>query len=103
MSQRSLERWAKPAWTGTAWAGASLLPFAAVVAYLGTRAATPRPAVQAVAVYNALWAIDSLLILPLGWVRPTVLGAAFVVAQAVAVAVLAAAQYVGMGRSPAWS
>ncbi|HEY8368197.1 MAG TPA: hypothetical protein VIM86_02675 [Thermodesulfobacteriota bacterium] len=83
------------------WAGASLLPFAAFLACLGTRALTPRPAVRAVVAYNALWAIDSVLILALGWVTPTPLGIAVVAVQAAAVAALAGAQYVGMRGSPA--
>lgn len=82
------------------WAGVSLLPFAALVAFLGTRESASRATLWAVVAYNVLWVVDSLLLLALGWVEPTVLGAAFVVAQALAVAVFAGAQLLGLRRMP---
>jgi len=83
------------------WAGVSLLPFAGLVALLARRQSAPRTAVLAVVAYNALWALDSVLLLALGWVSPTLLGSAFVVAQALAVAGFAFLQYAGLRRSPA--
>jgi len=83
------------------YAGLSLLPFAALVAYLATREAPPRGAVWAVIVLNALWAADSILLLAGGWVGPTALGYAFIIAQALVVAAFAEAQYVGLRRAPA--
>lgn len=80
-------------------AGASLLPFAALVAFLGSREDPSRPAVWAVVAGNALWAIDSILILLLGWVSPSLPGKLFVVAQAAVVAVLAELQYFGLRRA----
>src|SRR5690606_33505453 len=80
-------------------AGASLLPFAALVAFLGSREHPPRPAVWAIVACNALWAIDSILVLLLGWASPSLPGKLFVVAQAAAVAVLAELQYFGLRRS----
>src|SRR5262249_30802273 len=77
-------------------AGVSLLPFAAIVAYVATRPTLSRPAVWAVITYNALWTIDSFALLLSGWISPTPLGIAFVAAQAVAVGVLAELQYVGL-------
>lgn len=81
------------------YAGLVLLPFAASVAWLGTRGDPPRVAVRAVITVNALWTFESLAILLGGWVTPNMLGHAFVVAQALAVAALAAAQVVGLRRS----
>lgn len=78
------------------WAGVSLLPFAGLVALLARRERAPRTAVRAVVLYNALWALDSVLLLALGWVHPTALGSAFVLAQALAVAGFALAQYAGL-------
>jgi len=46
--------------------------------------------------YNGLWTIDSFAFLLSGWISPTTLGIAFVAAQALAVGVLAALQYVGL-------
>jgi hypothetical protein len=77
-------------------AGVSLLPFAALVAYVATRPTLWQPAVWAVIAYNALWTIDSFAFLLSGWISPTTLGIAFVAAQALAVGVLAELQYVGL-------
>lgn len=83
------------------WAGLILLPFAALVAVLGTRERPARAAVLAVVVINALWVIDSVLLLVLGWFEPTALGVAFVAAQAIAVAAFAEAQAIGLRRAQA--
>ncbi len=74
------------------YAGLSLLPFAALLIWLASRPVLPRAAVLAVAGYNALWALDSVVLLASGIVRPTALGIAFVLAQAAVVAVLALLQ-----------
>ena len=78
------------------WAGLSLLPFVGLVALLARRGRAPRGAVLAVALYNALWVVDSVLLLALGWVSPTLLGSAFVLAQAAVVGVFALAQYAAL-------
>jgi hypothetical protein len=77
-------------------AGFILLPYALLVAYLGTRERLSRGAVWAVIATNAVWAADSVLLLLSGWVEPTPLGAAFVLFQAVVVAGFACAQYLGL-------
>lgn len=77
-------------------AGASLLPFAAIVAWVGTRVEPPRAAVWAVVAYNALWVVESLALLLLGWYAPSSLGIAFIVAQAVIVAAFAEMQVFGL-------
>lgn len=81
------------------YAGLALLPFAALVASIATREALPRALVWAVIVANALWVVDSLALLASGWVMPTALGTAFVIAQAAAVAVLAELEYLGLRRA----
>jgi hypothetical protein len=78
--------------------GASLLPFAGVLIWLATRSVPPRAGVIAVIVCNAVWVIDSLALLASGWLAPTALGTAFILAQAAAVAVLAVLEYVGLKR-----
>ena len=80
-------------------AGLVLLPYAAVVAYIGTRERMARVAVWAVIAANTLWAIDSIVLLVSGWVAPTALGYAFVIAQALVVAAFAELQYIGMRRA----
>ena len=80
-------------------AGLVLLPYAGFVAWLGTRERPARGAVWAVAAINGLWAVDSLVLLASGWVAPTGLGVAFVLAQALVVAGFAAAQAYGLRAS----
>jgi hypothetical protein len=81
------------------WSGIILIPFAAFVAWLGTRERVQRPLVFAVVACNALWALDSVLLLVTGWVEPTILGEVFVLGQAAAVAVLAELEFIGLRRS----
>jgi hypothetical protein len=83
------------------WAGTVLLPYAALVAYVGTRERLSRAAIWAVIAANAAWAVESAMLLLSGWVSPTTLGAAFVVFQAAVVAGFAIAQYAGLRGSAA--
>jgi hypothetical protein len=81
--------------------GASLIPFAAIVAWLALRETISRAGVWIVIALNALWVIDSVALLFTSWVQPALLGYAFVLAQAAAVAVLAELEYVGLRRATA--
>jgi hypothetical protein len=78
-----------------------LLPFALLLAFLSTRARLPRAAVWAVIVANAIWAIDSILLLFTGWVQPSLLGYVFVAGQAAFVAVMVELEYIGLRKSAA--
>jgi len=80
-------------------AGASLIPFAALVAWLALRETVSRAGVWAVIALNVLWVVDSVALLFTSWVEPAMLGYAFVLAQAAAVAVLAELEYVGLRRA----
>lgn len=82
-------------------AGATLLPFAAFAAYLSLRPRVHRLTVWAVVLANALWAVDSALLLVSGWLAPTVAGTVFVIVQAVMVLMYAELQVMGMRRSTA--
>lgn len=82
-------------------AGSALLPFAALLVWLSNRAEISRQAIWAVIAVNALWVIDSLLVLVIGWVSPNLFGYAFVIAQALAVALLAELQWFGLKHSQA--
>lgn len=81
------------------YAGIALLPFAALLVYLATREYLSPPVVWAVIVLNALWTVDSILLLLSGWIEPTGLGYAFVIFQAFGVAMFAALEYFGLRKS----
>jgi hypothetical protein len=81
------------------YAGLSLIPYAALVAYLGTRPVISRAAVWAIIAYNATWAIDSIALLVSGTLSPTALGYAFVIFQGAVVAGFAGLQYLGLRKS----
>jgi hypothetical protein len=76
------------------YAGLALFPIAAFMAWTATRLV--EPAVWLVIGGNALWVLGSFAVLALS---PTGLGYAFVIAQALAVAVLAELEYVGLRRA----
>jgi hypothetical protein len=80
-------------------AGAVLLPFAAVVAWLGSRPSPTRAAVWSVIACNGVWVAESILLLWLEWVTPNTLGSAFVIVQAVAVGALAELEYFGLRKA----
>jgi hypothetical protein len=80
-------------------AGLVLLPFAALVGYVASRPTPARFAVWAIIGLNVVWVVDSIVLLFTGWVAPNALGYVFVLAQAVAVAVFADLEYVGLRKS----
>ena len=80
-------------------AGLASLPFAACLAWLGTRAAQVPALVWFVVIANALWVVASLLLLVPGWLQPTVPGMAFVLAQATAVAIFAELQFTALRKA----
>jgi hypothetical protein len=53
----------------------------------------------AVIATNAAWVLASILLLVSGWIEPTVLGYAFVIAQALVVALFAEVQYLGLRKT----
>jgi hypothetical protein len=78
-----------------------LLPFALILAFLSTRARLPKAAVWAVIAANAVWVIDSFVLLFSGWTQPSLLGWVFVAGQAAFVAVLAELEFIGLRKSAA--
>lgn len=70
------------------YAGLFLVPYAIVVAFVGTRERIARGAVLAIVAVNLLWVVESLALLVGGWVAPTALGTAFVLFQAAVVGAL---------------
>ncbi|WP_031334923.1 hypothetical protein [Rhodopseudomonas sp. B29] len=79
--------------------GLFLILYAALVGWLGSRTALPRPLVLLVIIGNALWTLGSIALLISGAVAPNGLGISFVVMQAIAVGVFAELQFMGLRRS----
>jgi hypothetical protein len=79
--------------------GLFLIAYAALVGWLGTRQAMPKPLVWIVITGNAAWTVASIALLFSGWVTPNLLGEAAVAMQAIAVGALAELQYLGLRRS----
>lgn len=79
--------------------GLILVPYSALVGYLGTRESLPNWIVWAVIGANVLWVLDSVLVAMSGWLAPNGLGYAFIYGQALAVAAFADLQFLGLRRS----
>lgn len=74
-------------------AGIALFPVAAIMTWLSRRETAPTALLWLVIFGNAAWAAASIAVLFL--TTPTVVGAAFVVAQALTVAILTVLEYRG--------
>jgi hypothetical protein len=81
-------------------AGLSLFPIAAFMAFVATRRPPPRPGVWLVIIGNVGWVLASVLLLLSGAIAPNGLGYAFVTMQAIAVALLAELEFMGLRRMP---
>ena len=80
-------------------AGLLLVPYVALVAFVGTRENIPVAAVKTIVALNVLWVLGSIGLLISGLVAPTMLGYAFVIVQAIAVGVFAELQIIGLRRA----
>ena len=75
-------------------AGLVLVPYVIFVVFLASRPAVSVGAVSTVIAINLAWAAASSLLPVSGWVAPTLLGIAFVLAQGFAVGALGLIQYI---------
>jgi hypothetical protein len=80
-------------------AGLILLPFAIWLIFLSTRQALLRSSLWTAVIINVLWVIASFIVLVGNFVSPNTLGYAFVIFQAVVVAIFAMLQVSGSRRS----
>lgn len=80
------------------WAGLALLPIGLFMAWVGTRQAAPVLFVYAIIAGNLLWTVESFLLIG-NAPQISVVGTAFVAAQAIAVAGLAVLEWVGLRKS----
>ncbi|GAA2851243.1 hypothetical protein EDC40_101507 [Aminobacter aminovorans] len=83
------------------WAGLILLPFVAMLVVIARRATVSKLVMIDIIAINALWVVGSFGLLLSGVVAPNALGIAFVVGQALAVAVFAELQFIGIRRAAA--
>jgi hypothetical protein len=79
--------------------GVPLIPYAAFVAWLGTRHTTSPAVIRFIVWSNVAWVAGSVALLASRVFEPTALGVVFVVAQAIAVAFFAELQFVGLRRT----
>lgn len=77
-------------------AGLFLIPTAAFMAFLATRANPPSLLVWFVIVGNLAWAIESFIVI--GQFRPSAIGALFVAGQGLIVLAFAALEYAGLRK-----
>jgi len=79
--------------------GVFLIAYAMFVAGIALRSRPTSLLVSAIIVGNGVWVIGSLLLISGGWAGPTLLGYAFVIAQALAVGVFAELQFIGVRKA----
>jgi hypothetical protein len=81
--------------------GVPLIPYAALVAWLGTRSTNSPNVIRFVVWSNLAWVAASVGLLASRIFEPTLLGVVFVAAQAIAVGAFAELQWVGLRRAHA--
>lgn len=81
------------------WAGVALFPFVAMLIVVARRQSVSRMVLIEIIAINALWVIGSFALMFSGAVSPNLLGVAFISAQAIAVALFAQLQLVGLRRA----
>lgn len=81
------------------WAGIVLAPFVAMLVVVARRATVPKLLLVDIIVLNAVWVAASFGLLLSGATEVNLLGIAFVMAQALTVAVFAELQFVGLRRA----
>jgi hypothetical protein len=80
-------------------AGLVLLPYVVFVAYVTFQQPISRTAAWVVIVFNDLWVAASIILLLGNWVKPNILGIAFVLIQALVVAGFSGIQFLAVRRS----
>ncbi|WP_135212552.1 hypothetical protein [Vitreimonas flagellata] len=80
-------------------AGVFFIPWTLALLWIARATQLPRTGAQAVIALNVAWVLASIGVLFV--LTPSPFGAAFVIAQAIAVGVLAELQYIGLKRAPA--
>ncbi len=79
--------------------GVFLAAWAVVLWAISARPRVSKTAAWVVILFNLAWTVDSAVVLAAGWFPLTAIGVAFVLAQAAAVAIIAAAQFYALKRA----
>jgi hypothetical protein len=79
--------------------GLALLPLGLFLLWMSSGETVNRLLVWAVLAINALWVVDSLLLLVAGWIAPNLLGHVFVIGQALVVLLFLELELIGLKRS----
>jgi hypothetical protein len=79
--------------------GVFLVAWAVVLWAISSRPRLSKTAAWVVIVFNLAWTVDSAVVLAAGWFPLTAVGVAFVLVQAAAVAIIAAAQFYALKRA----
>jgi hypothetical protein len=83
------------------WAGLALVPWVVMLVAVARRSEASRMVMIDIIAINAVWVVASFGVLISGAVSPNLFGIAFVAAQALAVALFAELQFVGLRRAAA--
>ncbi len=78
--------------------GIALIAYSVAVWVLASRSPINRTGVRAVIAANAIWAVESVIVLIAGWVDPQTLGGVWIALQALVVGGFAALQYAALRR-----
>lgn len=81
--------------------GLFLLGYAALLGWLASRPALSRVVVWWLVAFNALWAIESIMLVTLGWTQPTTLGVVVVIGQGLGALIVADLQWISLRRARA--
>jgi hypothetical protein len=76
-----------------------VVAYAAFVWTVASASSVSRSGAWTAVVLNALWVVGSVAVVVFGWLPLTVLGTVLVLVQAIAVAILAELQVLGLGRA----
>ena len=79
--------------------GVFLVAWAVVLWVISSRPRVSKTAAWVVILFNLTWTVDSAVLLAAGWFPLTATGAAFVLAQAAAVVIIAAAQFYALRKA----
>lgn len=79
--------------------GVFLVAWAVLLWVISSRPRVSKTAAWVVILFNLAWTVDSAVLVAAGWFPLTAVGTAFVLAQAVAVVLIAAAQFYALRRA----